>query len=292
MKSKKTTTLIIENILLLIPLIIYGIYKNGYLVYRKGLINGVMIFKPLFLVIISILIKFIIDFIKYKKIKIDYNLVISIIVAMIMPCNINIFIYIILFASIYLLSDILEKHLKFNKVCFIYLVIILVNFIIEDFTFQNLAELNYSYSFSFLDLLFGRNVGGISSTSIILSLISYVILVTSIYYKKDIPLIINLTYLILGFSFFLITKDNQLLLNSEMIFGSVFVAALPISSPFKEKNVIIYSIFIGIFTFLISWLFNSVIAIYLSIFIVSLFSNLNIRKILTKGVKKKQNKTK
>jgi len=122
--KKSNSKLIIENICLLIPLIIYGIYKNGYLVYQKGLINFINIFKPLYLVLISVFIKLIIDLIKYKKIKIDYNLIYVIIIGMIMPYNINILLYSILFTILYILSLLLDKYLKLNKICYIYLIII------------------------------------------------------------------------------------------------------------------------------------------------------------------------
>ena len=59
--KKTINSLVIQNISLLIPLIIYAIYKNGYLIYQKELISIISIFKPLYLVLISIFIKFIIS---------------------------------------------------------------------------------------------------------------------------------------------------------------------------------------------------------------------------------------
>ena len=45
-----------------IPLIIYGLYKNGYLIYKKGLISIWLLFKPLYLVLIGIIIKVMFSF--------------------------------------------------------------------------------------------------------------------------------------------------------------------------------------------------------------------------------------
>lgn len=292
MNKKSTKELVIQNICLLIPLLIYGIYKNGYLVYERGLINVFLVLKPLYLVLLSVIIKIVIDFIKYKQIKIDYNLVIVILIAMMMPYNINFFIYIFEFIILYLLSNLLEKFIKFNKVTFIYLIIILTNFIIKDYTFLNPMESNFNYSFSFLDLFIGRSVGGIATTSVFFSLLAYIILVFSIYYKKDIPLVINFTYLVLAFIYFIITNDDSILLNSEMIFGSVFVATLPMFSPYKSINIIFYSVMIGIITFIISLVFSPIIAIYLSIFIVSLFDNIKLIQKSTKVSKKSLKETK
>lgn len=281
MKSKKISTLVLENIYLLIPIIIYGIFKNGYLIYAKGLINFMQIFKPLYLVLIGIIIKIIIDLIKYKQIKIDYNLLYVILIGMIMPPNINLVIYSIGFLICYILANILEKYLKFNKVCFIYLIIIFINFLFNDFTFKNILEENYSYSFSFMDLLMGRCIGGIASTSIFFSLIAFIFLINNYYYKKEISFSINLTYLGLALIYFIITNNDMYLLNSELIFGSIFISTLPEYSPYKEKMQTIYGILIGLFTFILSIIFNSILSIYIITFIFSLTLNL-----------RRQNKTK
>ena len=54
--SKNKNRIIKEIALALIPLLLYGIYKNGYLVYQKGLIPLKMVFMPLYLVIITTII--------------------------------------------------------------------------------------------------------------------------------------------------------------------------------------------------------------------------------------------
>jgi len=278
MKNYKTKDLIIHNIYLLIPLILYAIYKNGYLIYEKGLISFFGIFKPMYLVLISVGIKLIVDFIKYKKLKLDYNIIYVILISMIMPNNINILIYLISFTILYIITSYLDSYINFNKVCFIYLILILINFLINDFTFNNLLEQNFSFNFSFLDILMGRSVGGISSTSILFSLIAYIFLINNFYYKKDIPLTINITYLFLAILYFIFSNDNSIILNSDLIFGSIFISSLPKYSPYKSRNQIIYAVFIGILSFIISLLFNSIISIYLATFLASLFFNLKVRQ--------------
>ena len=284
MKKKKTSYLVWENIILLIPLIIYGIFKNGYLIYEKGYINIYLIFKPLYLVLIGIVIKFMIDLIKNHKIKIDYNLVYVILIGMIMPYNINLIIYSISLLVLYIITLFLEKYLKFNKVCFIYLIIILINFMFNKFTFANILESKFTYSFTFFDLLIGRCIGSISTTSIIFSLLAFSYLTFSYYYKKDIPLFINISYIILSIIYLIITKDNSYLLNSEVLFGSIFIAPLPKYSPLRRINQIIYGVVVGILTFIIAILFNSVISIYLVIFIISLFPNIKSKRKVSNNV--------
>ena len=283
MKRKSNQESIIQDIILLIPLILYSLFKNGYLIYERGLISGINVFKSLYLILISIIVKFIIDIIRYKKIKIDYNLLSLILVAMIMPYNINILLYPIILIITYILSLFIDKYLKYNKVCFIYLIIILISNFITPLSYLNPLELKFTYSFSFLDILMGRNIGGIATSSIFFSLIAYTILIYNYYYKKDIPLVINFIYLILMFIYYLITKDNSYLLNSEVIFASIFICTIPIFSPYKRINQIIYSIFIGIITFILTITFNNIISIYIATFILSLFSNLYLRQMLSKS---------
>lgn len=278
MKKKTTKDIVIINIILLIPLIIYGIFKNGYLLYERNLIPFYLIFKPLYLTIISILIKFFFDLITTKKININYNLLYMILISMIMPYNINILVYIITLIVTYFLTSLLETKFKFNKVALIYLIIILINSIFNGLVFQNSLESTSSFNFSFLDLFMGRCIGGISSTSIIFSLLAYTLLINSYYYKKDMPLFINISYLFLSFIFYLITHNSDILLNSELIFASIFIAPLPKYSPYKVKGQVIEGILIGIISFIISILFNKVISIYIAIFLVSLLANLSLKK--------------
>ncbi len=286
MKRKTIKKLVLENIYLLIPLVLYGIYKNGYLVYSRNLLAFSNIFKPLYLILIGVVIKFIVDIIFYKKFKIDYNLLYTILIAMIMPSNINYLVFTIGFLVFYIASLYLDKYVKINKVCLIYVLLILVNSIFNEFTFANNLELKYSFSYNFFDLLMGRNIGGISSSSIFFSLIAFSYLIYSIYYKKEIPFVINITYLLLAFIYFFITNDNSLLLNSEVIFASIFVCTIPLYSPTKLIKQILYGISIGIITFIIS-LFNSVISIYCATLIVSIIINILLKVLKKPKIKEK-----
>ena len=273
MKKYSIKKLVLQEICLLIPLILYAIYKNGYLIYQKGLINIVEIFKPIYLVLIGVVVKVIIDLIKERKIKIDYNLLYVILISMIMPYNISIILYTISFTCLYILSLFLDKFIKLNKVCFIYLIIVLLNLLFNTFTFKNILEESVIYNFSFLNILFGRSVGGLCSTSILFSLIAFTILTNNFYYKKDIPFMINIVYLLFSFIYFIITKNSNILLNSELIFASVFIASLPEYSPFGRKGQIIFGSIIGVLSFILSLLFNAIISVYIVIFILSLVGN-------------------
>ena len=282
MKKKTTRSLVITNIIFLIPLIIYGVFKNGYLLYDRNLIPFYLIFKPIYLTIVSIVIKFAFDLIINHRLSINYNLLYMVLVSMIMPYNINFIIYTITLIITYFLTTLLESKIKFNKVCLMALIIILVNSIFYKFTYLSPLEAKFNFAFSFFDLLMGRSIGSISSTSIFFSLLAYTLLINSYYYKKDMPLAINLTFLGLAFITYLFNHDLSFLLNSEIIFASIFIATLPKYSPYKVKDQVISGILIGLITFIIALFFNDTISIYLAIFLVSLLGNLK------KDGKKKQ----
>lgn len=270
--------LIKEQIFLLIPLILYSLYKNGYLLYQKELICFVSIFKIIFLILISVVIKIVIDYIKHKKIILDYNLLYVILIALCMPYNINILMYTVLFFILYILSIYLDKYIKINKVCLISLIIILINGIIFDFSYLNPLEKNYSFNFTVIDLLMGRSVGSIGTTSAIFVIVAYLYLLNNFYYKKNIPLAINATYLILYLIYLLIFKDSAFLLHNELIFASVFVATIPEFSPYNEKMQLLYGVLIGLLSFAITILVHPYIAPYLSIIIVSTINLLVVRQ--------------
>ena len=278
MQTYKTRDLVYQKLLLLFPLIIYSLYKNGYLIFKKDLIGLSMIFKPLYLILIGVVIKIGYDLIFYKKIKVDYNLLNVVLISMIVPYNMNILLYGGILLIIYPLTNLLYKVVKFNKVAFIYLIIIFISIIFKPLVFKTPLELNYSYSFNFINLLMGRSIGGISSTSILFSLLAYSILIFNYYYKKDIPLVINITYLILSFIYFIILGNSNYLLNSELIFASIFIATIPNGSPYRRLMQIIYGILIGIITFIISIYYNSIIAVYIAILFLSLFLNIRQKK--------------
>lgn len=268
--TDKKNKIIITYIYLLMPFIIYGIYKNGFLLYEEGLISFINIFKPLFLVLISIFITLLVDFIFIKKIKLSFNLLNMILLAMIVSPQISYLVFIILVFIFNIIYRLFKDKIKINYVCLFFLLTYFVN-LTMNLDFLNYGENLYNYNLSIVDIILGRNIGGISSTSIVLSLISFVILAQSIYYKKYLPIIINIIYICLCLIYFFITDDTSLLINSSVIFASIFISTLPMYSAYSLKGTIFSGTIIAFLTFIIS-LFNSYISIYLAILIVSFFT--------------------
>jgi Na+-translocating ferredoxin:NAD+ oxidoreductase RnfD subunit len=123
-------------------------------------------------------------------------------------------------------------------------------------------------------MFLGRSIGGIGTTSTLLIVVCYLNFLTIPSYKKEIPIIAFLTYLMLiilsclfNYNFI---SEMKIILNSEFIFGLVFIATIPYYSPIINKDKYIYSLLIGIFSFI----FNKIVNPYEGVFIGVILSNL------------------
>lgn len=261
MHTKTNINKIIKGYLIaLIPLLIYGFYKNGFIVYNRGLINTINLLKILLLPILGIVIPIIIDYfyalsnnIKPKHyIKNSFSIIYSLIYTCILPSNINIIAYIIsLILLIYLLNEIPMTKFKLNTIVLIKLIIIFILFLLNKYTYLNTYESNIDYSYTLFNNFFGRNIGGFGTTNIFLILCSYIGLSFTESYKKEIPLIIIIFSIISSIIISLIFKDNIMsvlknLLISNIFFTSIFIATIPMFSPYTKEGSIIFAILTGI----------------------------------------------
>ena len=114
LKSKNNENkILVKYILLLIPFLIYGFYKNGILLYKGEYVNIFYMFKPLILTIISILISYL--FTKYKKEDfISYRLYLNILSSLIVLPNTNIFIYLIILFLVNILYTFKKVNISYT----------------------------------------------------------------------------------------------------------------------------------------------------------------------------------
>lgn len=263
--------IVISYLLCLIPLILYGIYKNGILLYTRDLISFLSIFKIIYLLIISLLIYILVDILIFKKKEIwTLDLLFLMIIPLFMPQNINLFVYgISLFIS-FLISNVLERKIKFNKMAFCKLFIILVLVVINNYTYLNPAENLNIYSLNYWDLLWGRNIGGIASTNIILGILILILFSVLNNYKKIIAIcsisaFIIISLLVSGF-------DINSLLSSSAILGLILLNADSISTPHSRLGMIIYGIACGILTAILTYFLNAFEGVFISVLFLSFFT--------------------
>ena len=245
----------------LIPLVLYGIYKNGIILYNAHLINFLSIFKVLYLIIISLIIYIIFSIITKRKLKLNLELLTILIIPLFMPYYINLLLYSISLFILLFIDHYLSKILKYNNISFIILGIILVLVIFNSYNYLNPIEQTNNYSYSFLDLLFGRNPGGIATSSIIIGIILIIYFSIFTIYKQNIAISSIIVFLLL--TGILNNFNINSLLNSNAILSFILMTPELKNTPVSLKGTIIYGCIVGI----ISALLCQFVSIYTGAFI-------------------------
>lgn len=242
-----------EGILLgvLIPVVIFGWYKFGYLDYSKNLVSLVSSFKVGWLLLINIIITYFIQFL--VKDKYPYYYYEIVLLTLLLPIRIPYFIDIL----VVLIYNILRKHLNnyhFNSVAIFKLIITLILMVMGKNNYLSLYQEQVASIYKTSDLVWGASIGSIGSTNLVVLILSYLLLCNVDIYKKDIP-----WYALIGYSLTLgiygvinnsIIDLIKLTLNSTVIFSFIFISTINISSPIGKKLKRIYGLLVGIISFI------------------------------------------
>ena len=275
----KETKYIGSVIGLLIPFVLYGFYKNGIALYRRGMVQLPGMFKPLVMVALGIFISFIVIKIK-KKSFVSYELLGNLLFAMIVPTTTKLWLFtliLVLLNGLYLLK---RYHLSSAGA----LIILIILLITKNLSFNNYYDSIIKHSYSFLDYLLGKGPGGVSNSLLIMSIISLLVLSVNMRYKRQIPLMGLSIFYTLGIIMFIIkgSFNYDILLNNNVIFAFIFMAPVSIFSPYSRGGCYIYGLLLGVFVFLTTF-FNVNIGVYLVILLLSFLSPLLDRIIVKKG---------
>lgn len=264
----------------LAPLILFGLYKNGVELYKKDLINFIMMFKPLILlsmgIIGSLMGSFISESKKQNKVNIKVfdnckrNVLDAILVVCILPLKSSPVIVLI----VSFIFGLCFTNLKVNRIALQYIVIEGFNVLSGLNTFYNAYEVNTVLNYDGVDLLFGLGPGGIFATSIFLIILALIFLSFSRLYKKEMVYSSLVTFLVLSTSVKMIlgeyTEILPFIFGYNILFSLVFIAPNIHSSSYTVKGQILSGILIGILTFVLSH-FTLYTSSILAILIVSLF---------------------
>lgn len=250
--DKDKNNLIKLYFIALIPLLLFGFYKNGILLYQNGLISFADMFIPLYFYIISVIISFLVAWI-IKAEKQEYMLY-GLILACTISINTNMLIYpIVLFVSLFI-ATFLKKKKEFNILAFTRILLILA-LLLNSYSYMNVAEKINAFNYNYFDIFLGYGVGGLASNSLFFALLTFLILSFSKFYKRIIPTIASISFLIVLVVLFLITKNDiflENLLNGSAYFAFIFVGADLYISPCTKKGKIIYGFVIGLFSAILS----------------------------------------
>lgn len=250
----------------IIPLLIFGFYKNGI----KGY-DGIYILHPLILDLVGfasgVLVSIILE--KKKPLTSFYPFYGLLSASLVFP-NTSIIVFgLICFISLFIYKKINKNNV--NIVCVIALIVILINNFYET-SYLNLV-INSNTNLDGLDYLLGKGSAGLNASCTLLSLASYLYLSTKDFYKKEIPLYSFLIYSILMVIYLSFIGDiNSLfvrLLSNGTIFSLVFVSTMGSTSSYTKRGRICYALILGILMFILSFSFPS-LAVISAIFLVSI----------------------
>lgn len=290
-KSIKTITL--TRIMFILPMLIYGFYKNGIYLKMKGFVSVPMMFKPLLIIFISACIGGFVNIIYeyiFKRSKADISSVVfssfhveyGILIASVMPINIKMIPYFIILFIILMISKFLKNRMNVCCITFIVLYFVL-KYLGNSFDFANIYEVSRVFNYHFMDYMIGRGIGGIASTHILLLIMALFGLSITNNNKTTISVISIITYIVLVFISGLITNGNitEMIFANNILFFFSFIATDSVTSTYTRNGMILFGLLIGILTFALSY-YNPILAPAISITIVSLFNNLIDRKVNNK----------
>ena len=250
----------------IIPLLIFGFYKNGIKSF-----DGIYILHPLVLDLVGFASGALVSIILEKKKPLTsfypfYGLLSA---SLVFP-NTSIIVFgLICFISLFIYKKINKNNV--NIVCVIALIVILISNFYEN-SYLNLV-INSNTNLDGLDYLLGKGSAGLNASCTLLSLASYLYLSTKAFYKREIPLYSFLTYSILMVIYLSFIGDiNSLfvrLLSNGTIFSLVFVSTMGTTSSYTKRGRICYALILGILLFILSFSFPS-LAVISAIFLVSI----------------------
>ena len=305
LRSKNSTNKIMLHLLVaLLPIIIFTVYKNGYIPYSHGLISFIEIFNPLLTIFIGALTSFVVESIyalilkKKNYIKNSYAFFPGLFLALILPLHTPIYVVVIgsVVASI---SKIIfggfGKNM-FNPALVGYLFIILVfSSILTTDNYFNQYELDTISSPTPLtnasmvsgigsydelvepygdlsNFLIGTIPGSLAETSALLCIVAYIYLSFTKTIKWRIPLVYVATVFIITFGIGRLLGEGVYyplfhILSGGLMFGAVFMATDPITSCVTPIGQILQGILLGIIT--VVFRFTGVEGVAYSILIVN-----------------------
>lgn len=266
----------------LLPLILYGLYKNGIELYQKGLVDILNMLKPFIMLFISIAGSLLggilreasktkkFDFSILNKCKTD--IIEAILVVSILPIKTS---PIIIFLTTLIFSLVLNR-IKINRIALMYIIIESINVLCGLNSFNNAYETNTILNYDGLDLFLGLGKGGIFSTSILFITTGLIFLSFNKLYKRELVYSSIGSFLTLSLIYYTIksayTEILPYIFGYNILFILVFIAPNLYSSSYTVKGQIVSGFLIGILTFILSF-FTPYTSGILGVLIVSFLSN-------------------
>lgn len=275
-KKYDEKTIVKYHFITLIPLLGYGVYKNGIALYISGDIDFFASLMPLFYIIGFSLIIYLLN--KILKKEISLNSFYFFCTLLFLPITYNYLLVFGLFILFYFLS-LTKIKLPFNIMFLLCLYLSLYFFF--DLSFLNYLESSREFNYTFFDLFIGKGTSYLFTSSILFVIISYIYLSIKPYYKYLIPcsflIFYSLLTIIMGHFF------NYDFTNIFGIFSViVFLGASFKFTPNNKGKMFLYSFITALLAILLNYLTGYYIGIFISLLIMQIVSYFRTLKVFTK----------
>ncbi len=260
MKNRKfMTRLYLMYIIALVPLILFGLYKNGIELYSKGLVDFLNMFKPLIILLMGLIGALVGSLVREVKKagkfdisildKCKCDIVEAMLVVAILPLSSSpIIVFLVTFAF-----SLMFSKLKVNRIVLEYILIEGSNVLFGLNNFHNAYEINTVLNYNGIDLFFGSGAGGIFATNILFILIALVFLSFNKLYKKEMVYSALVVFLVISIVPFMIrgayTEILPFIFGYNFFFILVFIAPNLYSSSYTVKGQILSGVLIGLLTY-------------------------------------------
>ena len=288
-RSKKNIYQIsITRILLLLPMILYGVYKNGLFLYINKYTNLYGLFRPLIFIFggafIGAMVNVIYELIFNKKnnnnptireilfssFHIEYGIILGCLVSI----NTNVLVFFLSVFGLLMVSKFFKNRV--NIMCVIFITIYAIQtLVLQNFDYMNIYESNKLFEYNILDYIIGKNVGGIASTNILINLLVFVLLSVTNNTKTSIGILSMLTSLFLFSIYCMFANVNigNVFFQYGYIFVFTFVATDYVTSSYTILGMRIFGIVVGVLTFAFYFV-NPILAPFIAVLLTSFLNNL------------------
>lgn len=294
--NRSIMTISLTRLALILPLIIYGFYKNGIYLYRNHFTNAFGMLKPLIIILGGMIIAGLINllyecFIKkqqnnhildilFSSFHIEYAVLLGCIVSI----NVNMPIYFISLAIVLIISKFIGD--RANTVCLAFLLIYVLSSFFGGFDYSNIYESSKAFSYELIDYLIGRTPGGIASTHIVLLIFALIGLSITNNNKTTISITAIVSYLLIMFAYALFTHSSYLdiITSNNFLFIASFVATDSVTSCYTNHGMVIFGVLVALLSFGIYFI-NPILAPIIAVLAISVFAHILDEKIylLTKN---------
>ena len=289
--NNRTQKMMNHLLMALTPIILFAFLKNGLLPYKKGYTNIYGMIYPLIFILVptisTFLFEIIFGLITRKKIKDSYSTISGLFLGLILPLNTPLLIVILgtLISSIIgkIIFRVSGKNiLNPALVGRLFIITIFAATITSNGGYLNPHEINTITTSTpltnaslvdglgtyetlvkpygrLLNIFIGNVPGAVGETSVLLCLLAFIYLT----YFKVIKWKIPVTYILTVFAItYVIGGSNDLgiwyplfqIFTGGLMFGAVFMATDPVTSPTTPIGQILYGIFLGILTVIFRYL--------------------------------------